>query len=99
MPLRPCLDCGTPTAGTRCPMHTQARDRARGSAHARGYDRAHQAARAQLELTLPAPCAYGCGTTLHPDSDWVAAHIIDGDPTAGWVASCRSCNERAKRRH
>ena len=31
-------------------------------------------------------------------SDLVAAHVVDGDPTAGWQASCRSCNERAKGR-
>ena len=31
-----------------------------------------------------------------PEGDWVAAHVVDGDPSAGWLPSCRSCNERAK---
>jgi len=48
-----------------------------------------------LERALPAPCAYGCGTLVTRVS-YVAAHVIDGDPSAGYVAACRSCNERAK---
>jgi hypothetical protein len=29
----------------------------------------------------------------------VAAHVVDGDGgAAGWLAACRSCNERMKRR-
>lgn len=97
MPLRPCLDCGQLTrSGSRCPAHARARDRARGSSGARGYGPDHQAARRALEQTLPAPCGYGCGQVLEPGSSWVAAHLVDGDPSAGWIASCRSCNELAK---
>jgi hypothetical protein len=62
----------------------------------RGYGSAHQGARRTLRDMLPGPCGYGCGTWLMPDGDWIAAHVVDGDPTAGWVASCRTCNERAK---
>ena len=100
MPIRPCLDCGTPTTTSRCTGCTrqQENNRQRPSAHARGYDTQHRAARAALALTLPALCGYGCGTTLHPGHPWVAAHLVDGDPTAGWIASCPACNERAKRR-
>jgi len=36
---------------------------------------------------------------LEPDGKWVAAHRIDGDPSAGWLASCVYCNEAAKRNH
>jgi hypothetical protein len=57
-----------------------------------GIEDAYQRARTQLELTLPAPCWYGCGRMLTPDGDWVAAHVIDANPTAGWVASCRWCD-------
>lgn len=95
--LRPCIDCGTPTKGTRCRTHERARDRARGSAHERGYGRQHQDARRALKRLLPADCAYGCGRRLDPEGDWVAAHVEDGNPSAGWQASCRSCNELAKR--
>lgn len=43
---------------------------------------------------LPAPCGYGCGTTLTANSDWVAAHVEDGNPHAGWIASCAPCNQQ-----
>jgi hypothetical protein len=58
----------------------------------------NQRARALLLSLLPTPCAYGCGAIIVAASDLVAAHVIDGDQTAGWQASCRSCTERAKRR-
>lgn len=45
---------------------------------------------------LPTPCGYGCGRLLTEPSELVAAHVRDGDPTAGWLPSCRSCNEYAK---
>jgi hypothetical protein len=95
--IRTC-DNGHPPArvpsGTRC----SACERRRPSRQARGYDATHQRARAALARTLPAPCACGCGVVLDADSDWVAAHVRDGDPSAGWVAMCRSGNERMKRR-
>ena len=73
-------------------------ERRRPSRQARGYGAAHQRARALLLTLLPTPCAYGCGTVIITASDLVAAHVVDGDPSAGWQASCRSCNERAKGR-
>ena len=65
---------------------------------ARGYGSLHQRARRALAETLPGPCGYGCGAWLEPETPWVAAHVVDGDAEAGWIASCRSCNERAKRK-
>jgi hypothetical protein len=56
----------------------------------------HQRARDALRATLPAPCGYGCGRLLLPTGDWVAAHRVDGNAAAGYLASCRTCNERAK---
>ena len=35
--LRPCLECGEPTKQSRCPVHTSARNKARGSSTQRGY--------------------------------------------------------------
>lgn len=87
-----------PSDGARCPTHRRAHQRRRPTATQRGYGPAHRAARAELRDTLPALCGYGCGRLLMPDGDWVAAHRIDGDPSAGWLASCRTCNERAKAR-
>lgn len=74
----------------------QRREVGRGSRIERGYGQTHRKARERLRTGLPAPCGYGCGRVLEPDDKWVAAHWIDGDPTAGWLASCLSCNELAK---
>lgn len=95
--LRPC-PYGHPPYRGRCPPCEKARDRRRGTATQRGYDAEHRVARNDLRQYLPALCGYGCGTLLYPDGEWVAAHVIDGNPNAGWLASCRRCNERAKLR-
>lgn len=81
-------DANTGSRG-RCAAHAR-------STAERGYDREHQAARAALARTLPAPCAYGCGTILRPGDRWHAAHVVDGDRAAGLVAACETCNQRAK---
>ena len=96
MARRPCIECGRPTNGTRCPTcgTSPGRDPARRAAN---YGAAHRAERARLATTLPTPCWYGCGTTLHPEDRWVAAHIEDGNPTSPRVAACPTCNEQAKR--
>lgn len=73
----------------RCAAHRE-------STAERGYGEDHQRARQDLKATLPGPCGYGCGRILEPDGDWVAAHVVDGQPELGYLASCRSCNERAK---
>ncbi len=84
-------------SATPCRACQRRRDAARPSPAARGYGAQHQAARRALVATLPVPCAYGCGAVLRVPGDMVAAHVRDGDPDAGWVASCKTCNERAKR--
>ena len=72
----------------------------RPSRQARGYDAQHYAARAALVSQISdaggtVPCGYGCGTRVTSDT-MVAAHLVDGRPEMGWIAACRSCNERAK---
>lgn len=89
---RTCIDCGAICTGTRCPEH----QRARNDRTSRGYGADHQRQRAELERTLPAYCWYGCGRLLLATDPWVAAHVVDGDPTSPRVVSCRTCNERAK---
>ena len=74
-----------------------ARDAQRGTRQQRGYGAVHVQARAMLRGTLPGPCGYGCGAWLEPDGTWVAAHVVDGDPSRGYIASCVSCNQRARR--
>ena len=85
---------------TRCPACERRRDAARPSRNARGYDAQHYAARAALAAQIygaggTVPCGYGCGTRVSADT-MVAAHLVDGRPEMGWIAACRSCNERAK---
>jgi hypothetical protein len=92
MTLRACVVCGR--ASSRLYRGRCARDRQTTSQ--RGYGRDHQAFRAELARTLPAPCAYGCGRTLTASDRWVAAHVVDGDPRSRRVVSCVPCNERAK---
>lgn len=96
MARRPCLACGRPATGTRCPTcgTSPGRDPQRRAAN---YGYAHRQARAQLAATLPTPCWYGCGTLLQPEDRWVAAHITDGDPNSPRVAACPPCNEQAKK--
>ncbi len=95
--IRTC-DNGHPPARVLSGTPCRECERRRPCRQARGYDAAHGKARGVLLSTLPAPCAYGCGTVLRSATEMVAAHVRDGDPSAGWVAACRSCNERMKRR-
>src|SRR3990167_1518619 len=82
--------------GSRCPDCARAAERARRpGTTARGYGATHQRARKRLALTLPAPCGY-CRELVLPGSAWAAAHVVDGDPTRGWMAAHGGCNERAK---
>src|SRR6185369_12221439 len=90
---RVCSEPGCPEFAEdrgRCRLH-------RRTTGQRGYGAEHQDARRSLEATLPRFCAYGCGTWLTAASSWVAAHVVDGDPSAGWAVACGPCNERAKR--
>ena len=85
---------GCPHAGVRdyrgrCALHRQTQTQ-------RGYGGAHQRERRALSDSLPTYCAYGCGTWLTSDSAWVAAHVIDGVPSAGYAIACQTCNARAK---
>jgi hypothetical protein len=99
--IRTC-DNGHPPAHVLSGAPCRACERRRPSRQARGYDALHQTARrALLQQVVEAggslSCGYGCGTRVTTDT-MVAAHVQDGAPDLGWIAACRSCNERAKRR-
>ena len=93
-PAAACLTVGCP--GRAVPGGRGRCERCRRTTRERGYGVPHERARETLLATLPAPCGYGCGRLLLPDGDWAAAHRVDGNPAAGYLASCRTCNERAK---
>ena len=84
----------------RCPgfaVHRGKCERHRQTTTERGYGRTHQQARESLGRTLPTPCGY-CRVVVWRGELWVAAHRIDGDPTAGWMVAHPTCNERGKMR-
>lgn len=89
-------------SGSRCPACARVREASRPGREARGYGREHAATRRALVAMCigrsAVPCAYGCGTLLTAETV-VTAHVIDGRPDLGWMASCRTCNERAKHAH
>jgi hypothetical protein len=88
---RPCIveGCRTLTTGTRCVVHQRRQQR--------GYGAAHDRARRALVAMLPAACAYCHELVLTPE-DLAAAHVIDGNPIAGWQPAHRICNQGAKTR-
>lgn len=91
MALKPCLDCGALSDGTRCPTHTKARANARyarrGTTAQRGLAGTH-AAMARYYRTIDATCActtcaehqdnddHVCGVRGTPNNPITAGHII-----------------------
>ena len=62
MAKRVCAETGCPilTDTTRCPAHTRARDKARGTRQARGYDAQHDRLRARYERQIRAGIVVHC---------------------------------------
>ncbi len=102
MPLTPCLDCGAPTRGNRCPAHRKAREHARGSRQERGYTDAWLTAARQAIATHVAahgPVCPGWQRPPHP----VDAAELTGDHHVALAQGgpllpdriavlCKSCN-------
>jgi 5-methylcytosine-specific restriction protein A len=104
---RPCLVCGTLTRNaSRCDTHQQQyqqrQDRARGSAHQRGYTQAWRTAAAAAVTEHKAAHGDWCpgwGVPAHASSDLTGDHITPkaaggtDDPTNIQIL-CRGCNAR-----
>ena len=84
-------------SGARCPACSREREQRRGDRYERGYGREHQAARRLIAASLPSPCLY-CSGVIAFGERFDAAHVVDGQPDAGWAASHPACNQRAKKR-
>lgn len=83
---RPCLDCGTPSPNTRCPIHSRQHDRTRRpSFHDRGYDAAYQRLRRQI-ITAEPWCHWpsGCNYPLHPIRNPLSADHVTPLRSAGY---------------
>lgn len=95
--LHPCAQAGCPVpvpSGTsRCPQHTRARDRARGTTAERGYGKEHRDERTRwqklIDAGAPVHCAR-CGTPIHPGTEWHLDHADDRSRYLG--PSCKRCN-------
>lgn len=94
-PPRPCLDCGTLTQASRCPLCASKRQRARDQArypqrqgHATIHARERKRWRPEVE-TGTWPCSR-CGTVINPDEPW----DVDNRPW-GYEPSHAFCNRAA----
>jgi hypothetical protein len=74
---RPYLDCGALSSGSRCPAHTQARERARdqrrGTSTQRGYTSAWQ--RLAAQAIERQPWCTDCGSAGTPDNPLTGDHL------------------------
>lgn len=93
MTARPCIDCGQPAPGTRCPpcaaLRERPRDRRRGTPTERGYDASWRRLRARAIRAHP--WCTDCGTRTDLTGDhvrWPARTLADVEVT------CQSCNNR-----
>lgn len=102
MTLRPCLDCGKPAAGTRCPahkaQHAREREARRGTPSQRGLDASHRRQVAALKREAgPITCCPRCGRPITPANPISGEHAIarahGGTEVTGLI--CRSCNSSA----
>ena len=94
----PCLTCGTPTRGTRCP----ACDAPRIAANLARVDRTHYKGnyatrRRQLMATSPEIC-WLCGEGPRPRDPWSADHVHPGDPNSELRRAHLSCNQSRNNR-
>jgi 5-methylcytosine-specific restriction protein A len=96
MPRRPCLDCGVPTPGTRCPTHTRQHDQQRNATrtHYRGdWPALARAVVAQHRATHGDWCP-GWAVPPHPATDLTCDHVDPRSLTSGLRVLCRACNGR-----
>ncbi len=97
--LKPCLDCGTPAAASRCPDHARAhRNRQVGSARARGYNRTWD--KLSTRLRKLSPLCEQCGATDnlqldHKPSAWLRKAAGKTIRTRDVRVLCRRCNVTA----
>ena len=101
MTARPCLDCGTPTPGTRCPAcapaENQRRQRTKPTATTRtSRERRRRAHAVQAWRRLHGDWCPGYDVPPHADADLCADHIIAvavvGSGDGPLQVLCRRCN-------
>lgn len=94
MTLRPCLDCGIPTDGARCPAHARVKEQARKAPRlAADNDPTYRAYRAWVRRVRP-PC-HLCGLSGADSVDHIVA-LAAGGPNvlSNFQPAHRACNAR-----
>lgn len=98
---RPCLDCGRPTYGSRCPEHTRnlerGKSRSRYLEHKFKYGGDYRARAAAVRAA--ATRCHICGNGFRADDPWQADHLVQGTGEGGGrsgplAPAHRSCNIR-----
>ena len=92
---KPCLEpgCGRLSPNSRCLEHTRAKDRARGTRQQRGYDTAHDQARAAAIATYdPADLCWRCRQPLGSVPGLLDLGHVDGDRSRHRGLEHRACN-------
>lgn len=100
---KPCIDCGTPTNGTRCPQHeTRHRTKVNRTQtltrRARGGRPQYSGAWAKQSAAIrnTATTCWLCGDGPRPDDPWQADHLLPAAITGGApgpaLPAHRSCN-------
>jgi rubredoxin len=97
---QPCLDCGRPSEGSRCPAHRQAHSlarnqraqarRSRGEGAPRPYDAEYRKQAAVVRATTV--LCWICGKGYDPADPWQADHVLPGNPLSELRGAHRSCN-------
>ena len=95
---RPCLECGTPTEGSRCPAHRLPKRRSPSALAARKHpERARRKAVVDAWIAEHGYVCPGWKIPAHPSTDLTADHVVPvskGGLGGPMTTLCRSCNGR-----
>lgn len=95
MTLKPCIDCGEPSAGTRCDEHQPADTRVRRALGQAAYDPVWRALSQRARKAQP--WCDDCGTALDLTTDHVIPKTIAPElvhAPENLAVRCRPCNAR-----
>jgi hypothetical protein len=97
---QPCLDCGRPASGSRCPTHAVVRERTRnrvasirrskGDGVNRPYGGDYSKRAAEVRATTHK--CWICGEGWRSNDPWQADHVDAGNPFSQLLGAHRSCN-------
>jgi len=97
--MRPCIECGLLSRGTRCATHgagyrsrqNKLKDTPERKAKKKQYYNADYRRRAKHVRDTALLC-HLCNKGARPNDPWQADHLIPGDPNSPLLPAHRSCN-------